>query len=231
MFLRDGILYASLLEGRPLVHGFTTRRWGNLGFGKNPGDPDVIANRKALWEKLGLSNRLPIQPRQIHSDLFIHESEFVPGAAADGVYGSSPQNIFSVLTADCVPILLYHPDGIVGTLHAGWRGLYNDIIPKALTKLPSQTSALLGPAIGSCCYEVGKDLAADFQQKFGEPVVVHSAGKPRLDLIQVAILQLLESGVEEMEAAHLCTACHPDLFFSYRRDGSSGRMMSFIGLI
>ncbi|HEY4492000.1 MAG TPA: laccase domain-containing protein, partial [Acidobacteriota bacterium] len=66
---------------------------------------------------------------------------------------------------------------------------------------------------------------------FGEPVVVHSAGKPRLDLIQVAILQLLESGVEEMEAAHLCTACHPDLFFSYRRDGSSGRMMSFIGLI
>lgn len=230
MILRDGIFYASLLQEQPVIHGFTTRRWGNLGFGKNPGDPDVIANRKALWEKLGLADRIQIQPRQIHSVIIIHELEFVPGIAADGVFGNSPQNVFSVLTADCVPILLYHADGIVGTLHAGWRGLYDGIIPTALSRLPQQIYAALGPAIGSCCYEVGEDLATKFEQKFGDAIVVRSGEKPRLDLVQIAILQLLESGVEQMEAAHLCTACHPDLFFSYRRDGSSGRIMSFIGL-
>jgi len=55
--------------------------------------------------------------------------------------------------------------------------------------------------------------------------------KPRIDLVRVAVVQLQRAGVDEIEAAHLCTACHPDLFFSYRRDGSSGRMMAFIGLV
>jgi copper oxidase (laccase) domain-containing protein len=80
-----------------------------------------------------------------------------------------------------------------------------------------------------CCYEVSEDLAADFARKFGEEFIDRSKTKPHLDLVSVAIQQMMNDGAEEIEAAHLCTKCHPELFFSYRRDGSSGRQMAFIG--
>lgn len=230
MILENGILRSLLLDPVRVVHGFTTRACGNLGFGKNPGDPEVIANRKKLFDAMNLSTRIHVQPRQIHSDVTINAADFVPGCEADAVYSSDPQHLLSVLTADCVPVLVYHPEGIVAAIHAGWRGLRSEIIPKTLALLPASPVAVIGPAIGSCCYEVGEDLAANFENQFGKEVVDRSKTKPHLNLIRIAMLQLLSSGVGEIEVCHLCTSCHPDLFFSYRRDGSSGRQMSFIAL-
>ena len=230
MILENGILSSTVLEDFRVVHGFTTQAWGNLGFGKRPNDPEVIANRKKLFETLHLDRRIHIQTRQTHSDICIHAANFSPGCEADACTSSSPQHLLSVLTADCVPVLLYHPEGIVAVIHAGWRGLYNDIIPKTVARLPSQPACAVGPAIGPCCYEVSEELASEFVVKFGRDVVLSVQGKSHLDLTRVALLQLQAAGVEEVEAAHLCTSCHPDLFFSYRRDGSSGRMMAYIGL-
>lgn len=230
MILENGIFRSPLLYQFPVVHGFTSRASGNLGFGKKSGDPEVIANRKKLFESLNLHGRSHIQPRQIHSDITIDASDFVPGCEADAGYTRDSQHVLSVLTADCIPVLLYHPDGVVSAVHAGWRGIQSEIIPKTLAILPLGTVAVIGPAIGPCCYEVGEDLAEDFEKQFGKEVVDRTRLKPHLDLIRAAELQLLRSGVEEMEASHLCTSCHPDLFFSYRRDGSSGRQMSFITL-
>ena len=135
------------------------------------------------------------------------------------------------MTADCIPLLIYHPDGLVAVIHAGWRGLYSEIIEKTLARLPKGVFAAAGPSIGPCCYEVDEDLAAQFEKKFGAEAVVRNPGaKPHLDLRAVAIRQLQYAKVEDMEISHLCTFCHPDLFFSYRRDGSSGRMMALICL-
>lgn len=230
MILRNGIFQSDLLLEAPVVHGFTTRRWGNLGFGKNPGDPEVVENRRQLFSALQLSDRRQIQPKQVHSSRVVGEAEFQPGCEADATYGKSPRALHSILTADCIPILLFHPDGVVAAVHAGWRGLIGGVIGASLAAIPLHPIAVIGPAIGVCCYEVGEDLAAQFESAFGLDVVDRSFPKPHLDLVRVALLQLQGGQVEECDAAHLCTACHSDLFFSYRRDGSSGRQMAFIGL-
>jgi hypothetical protein len=230
MLLKEGIFHSELLAAQPVVHGFTTRAFGNLGFGKNPGDPVVLKNRECFFQQTGLSDRTHIQPKQVHSDRAVSTLSFYPGYEADAVFSRDPQHLLSVLTADCVPILLYFPAGFVAAIHAGWRGFYHDIIPKTLDRLPREAIAAVGPAIGPCCYEVGNDLASDFEEKFGTEAVDKSHEKPHLDLIQAAIQQLTACGVGEIDAARLCTHCHPDLFFSFRRDGSSGRQMSFITL-
>ncbi len=227
MILQDGILRSELI---PTLHGFTTRELGNLGHGRNSADPDVTANRLRLFEALNVANREHIQPKQVHSATVIDANRFVPGQQGDASFTNSSQHLLSVLTADCVPILLYHTDGVVGVVHAGWRGLLSDIIPKTLSLLPMNPTAVIGPAIGTCCYEVSEDLSKNFAGKFGEIVVDRSYPKPHVDLVGAAIQQLQEAGVSGLEASHLCTHCHPELFFSYRRDGSSGRQMAFVGL-
>jgi purine-nucleoside/S-methyl-5'-thioadenosine phosphorylase / adenosine deaminase len=212
----------------PTLHGFTTREWGNLGYGKNPGDPDVSANRLWLFDTLNVRDRIHIQPKQVHSATVIDANQFVPGQEGDASFTDTSQHLLSVLTADCIPILFYHPDGLVAATHAGWRGLLNEIIPATLKVLPKNPVAVLGPAIGTCCYEVNEELAKDFSDRFGASVVDRNFEKPHLDLVGSAILQLQRGGVSELEATDFCTYCHPDLFFSYRRDGSSGRQMAYI---
>jgi purine-nucleoside/S-methyl-5'-thioadenosine phosphorylase / adenosine deaminase len=212
----------------PTLHGFTTREWGNLGYGKNPGDPDVSANRLWLFDTLNVRDRIHIQPKQVHSATVIDANQFVPGQEGDASFTDTSQHLLSVLTADCIPILFYHPDGLVAATHAGWRGLLNEIIPATLKVLPKNPVAVLGPAIGTCCYEVNEELAKDFSDRFGASVVDRNFEKPHLDLVGSAILQLQQGGVSELEATDFCTYCHPDLFFSYRRDGSSGRQMAYI---
>jgi len=230
MQLKDGILIADLLASFPIQHGFSTRQYGNLGFGKFPNDPDVVSNREKLFRSQGLENRTLIQPRQIHSDRAVSGDEFYPGYEADASFTQNKQHLLSVLTADCVPILVALPDGSVAAIHAGWRGLQEEIISKTLARFPKGGKAAIGPAIGPCCYEVGEELAKQFESKSGSSVVLWNHPKPHLDLPRIAAMQLDQAGIEEWETAHLCTSCHPDLFFSFRRDGSSGRQMSFIGL-
>lgn len=230
MLLKDGILCSESLDEHPVVHGFTTKAYGNLGYGKNPGDPAVRANRENFFQLMDLADRRHLQPKQVHSDRAVSGIVFYPGCEADAVYSKDPQHVLSVLTADCVPVLLFFPSGFVAAIHAGWRGLYHDIIPKTLNLLPGEAIAAIGPAIGPCCYEVGEDVVSYFENKFGKEVIDANHEKPHLDLVGVAMRQLDACGVEEIDAARLCTHCHSDLFFSFRRDGSSGRQMSYIAL-
>ncbi len=232
MKLHDGILTSNVFDGEPVLHGFTTRARGNLGFGKNPGDPEVIANRIKLFDALALSKRVHVQPRQIHSNLCIDAGAFVSGSEADASVSRSTEHLLSILTADCLPVLAYHPEGFVVAIHAGWRGILHDIIPQTLALLPSGIKAVVGPSIGVCCYEIDHDFASEFANKFGDAVLIENkkTGKPHLDLQKAALQQLQAAGAKKCEISNLCTYCRPDLFFSYRRDGSSGRMMSYIAL-
>jgi len=144
-----------------------------------------------------------------------------------------------ILTADCVPILLYDPvKDVVGAVHAGWRGTKENIVQKTILKMGEEFGsdsrdiiAGIAPSIGSCCYEVGKEVAQEF---FHIPKALNKKrDKYMLDLPYINLHQILNSGVkkENIEMSGICTACHTDIFFSYRKEnGCSGRFMSIIGL-
>ncbi len=163
----------------------------------------------------------------------------VPGV--DGLITGDPVALMAFF-ADCVPLFFYHPDlKVVGLAHAGWRGTVGKIGANVVEQINAAGGkaedllAGIGPAIGSCCYQVDRHVADQ---------VIHSLGKGpwlridqdvpdhfRLDLAQANQQILLQAGVkaENIWPAHLCTACHPQRFFSYRRDGqASGRMAGWI---
>ncbi len=122
------------------------------------------------------------------------------------------------MTADCLPIVLARVDGErpgVAVLHAGWRGLLAGIVAEGVQTLGGRVQAVIGPAIGPCCYEVGPEVAEPFAATMGSSVVDGS----NLDLWSAAEHVLRDAGVDEIERVDLCTACNPELFFSHRRTG------------
>jgi len=132
-----------------------------------------------------------------------------------------------VLVADCLPLVLSAPRA-VGAVHCGWRGVAAGIVPKALESLcrlaettPAGVSAALGPAIGPCCYEVGEEVASAFKERELDEALEGS----RLDILRAVRLELAKAGVGSAAIADvgICTSCNPDLFFSHRRDGPTGR--------
>ncbi len=147
--------------------------------------------------------------------------------------------VLNVLTADCVPILLYDKQKkVVAAVHAGWKGTKAQIVSKTVQKMtemydcdPKDIIAGVAPSIGRCCYEVGEDVAAHFLHI---PEGYTPVGKKyMLDLPFINKQQLLAAGLQEenIEMSHTCTACHVERFFSYRKEqGCSGRFMSMIGM-
>lgn len=147
--------------------------------------------------------------------------------------------MLTVLTADCVPILLFDPvQDVVAVVHAGWKGTEQQIALKTVKKMqelfnsePKDILAGIAPSIGKCCYEVDWNVAQHFKEV--KDAYDEKDEKYMLDLPHINKLQLLEAGVEEqhIELSHICTACEVDDYFSYRKEGGcSGRFMSMIGL-
>ena len=139
-----------------------------------------------------------------------------------------------VLTADCVPVLLYDPaTHSAAAIHAGWRGTANGIIGLTVEKMsrefgtnPSNLVAAIGPCIAACCFEVGDDVAEHFS-RWPEVVLRRSNWpKPHVDLVLANRLQLEQAGVlrQNIESSGECTKCGPHGFFSYRRDQTLGRI-------
>jgi YfiH family protein len=124
-----------------------------------------------------------------------------------------------VLVADCVPVALAAPGG-VAMVHCGWRGVAAGIVERAVTAVrrlagAGEVSAAIGPAIGPCCYEVGPDVTEVFARS-GHADALEGR---MLDLPQVARRELESVGVHDVALAGVCVSCHPELFFSHRRDG------------
>ena len=158
--------------------------------------------------------------KQIHSATVLPAH---PGHCGEGdaLFGDVQDLALSVVTADCVPVLLAGPNGLAA-VHAGWRGLVSGVIPAALEKLGGAETAWIGPTIGSCCYEVGEEVAEQFPAE-----AVIPGPKPHLDLVAAARLQL--KGVEDVRVVGICTRCAADELYSYRREGKGvGRNVGFI---
>lgn len=136
-----------------------------------------------------------------------------------------------MLTADCLPVFFCNRSGDrVGVAHAGWRGLAEGVLQAtvdALEENPADLLAWLGPAIGPTAYEVGDDVRSAFSEEY--PAGFNRNGdRYLLDLYSLARLKLAAAGVNNISGGDYCTLSEPDRFYSYRRDGVTGRMASLI---
>ena len=159
-------------------------------------------------------------------------------ALADAAFTTEPGVVATVMTADCLPLLICNRAGTeVAAVHAGWRGLAAGVIEQTLACFQSPAAELLvwlGPAIGPTAFEVGSEVRAIFMAQnplVSDAFVALSAEKYLADLYQLARLRLQQSGVTAIYGAEYCTYSDQQRFFSYRRDGQTGRMASSVWLV
>ena len=169
-------------------------------------------------------------PHQVHSATILEADSAGLCGQADALTTGRRDLALSVVTADCLPIVIAGPQRLT-SIHAGWRGLAAGIIPAALADLGESSETLrawIGPAIGACCYQVGEDVAERVAAVSSSTVRIPASPRPHLDLIAAAEIQLSQNGIQQIEAVRVCTRCHPQWLWSYRRDGeSAGRNWTF----
>ncbi len=217
------------------VVAFTTRIGGvsqgvyaSLNLTRGTGDdPDrVEENRRLACESLGLPfDRLAFN-KQVHSPTVHHAGPTTRGLPGDGLWTEEPQLPVLAMSADCLPIAIVRTEGprAIAVLHAGWRGLSEGVIAEGVKALSAhRTAAVVGPAIGPCCYAVGPEVS----RLFDEDLTVDG----KLDLWQAAERALRAAGVSRVERVDLCTRDHPELFFSHRRDGRERGVQGVIGAV
>ena len=219
---------------------FTTRAGGvseggyaSLNLGRMTGDlPErVEENRRRACAAVGGDAPALALNRQVHGARVNRASAAGRAAAGDALWTDERSVPIAALAADCVPIALARVDGdspALAVVHAGWRGLLAGVVAAAVDAVaPGRVAAALGPAIGPCCYEIGADVAEPLRQRFG-PGVLRSR---TADLAAAAERALREAGCVTVERLDLCTACHPSLFFSHRRDAGVTGRQGVIGLV
>lgn len=226
------------------VHALVTTRAGgasvagyrSLNLAEHVGDDPahVQLNRGRLRAHLPAD---PVWLAQVHGVDVVDVAHAAPGRRADGAFTRTRHTVCAVLTADCLPIFLCNRQGTeVALLHAGWRGLAAGVVERGLAALRSPADELLawlGPAIGAQAYEVGEEVRAVFvspQPEAGAAFARARAGKWYMDISRIARQRLSARGVRAIYGGDYCTATQSDLFFSYRRDGITGRMASLIWL-
>jgi hypothetical protein len=218
--------------------GVSTGAHATLDLGGTDNPPDraaaVAENRRRV------QRFLPSRPRwltQVHGHDVV-EAGATPRDAlprADACVTREPGVVLAIRVADCIPVLLAHRDGaVIGAAHAGWRGLAGGVVERALDAMrcePRDVVAWLGPAIGRTAFEVGADVHDAFVRNDAgadEAFAPLRAGKWLADLDTLARRRLAGAGVTRVVSSGLCTYSDPARFFSYRRDGASGRMAAFL---
>jgi polyphenol oxidase len=226
-------------DGREPMAFLSFASEGDMKFG----DPASAGRRSAFLGRAKLEPSEVLGLALVHSRNLVFPSRGDDPAAlasaiggADGIVLEEGDLAASITVADCMPIwLLDRGSGAFGVLHSGWRG--TGILVRALELMdarfgtrPASVSAILGPAIGSCCYSVGEARASEFEAEFGPEAVSRRGGAAYLDL-RSANLSLAEaSGVGELLSIEACSSCDPRLG-SYRRQGAAGftRMLAACG--
>ena len=213
-----------------LVHGFEQRV-------PAPGGESREATRERVADALAPSGRLLLM-KQVHGATVV-AAPWVAAPEADAAVAEARGLLLGIETADCLPVLIVDPGRrAVAAIHAGWRGTAAGVVARALAFLrergtdPGDVVAALGPAIGPCCYEVGAELRSAFGPEAESFFRPGPRGRPHLDVRAANVRQLEASGVRARNIHHLndCTACRPERYHSYRRDGPGvGRMISYIG--
>ena len=216
--------------------GASAGPWHSLNLALHTGDdPEVVQhNRSLLSQALGLP-RVPIWPTQVHGAVVVEAAAMNGAVEADAVVARAPGQVCSVQTADCLPVLFASLDGQkVAAAHAGWRGLAGGVLEATLEGLghaPEEVTAWLGPAIGPDAFEVGPEVRAAF---VAQQTTAAGAFRPGADdrwfadIYHLARLRLQRAGVRQVHGGGHCTFTESEAFFSYRRDGTCGRIATLI---
>ncbi len=210
-----------------------------LHVGDNP--ISVLRNREILAKKFDFYIDNLIYMDQTHSDniQIINDTFTNKQENCDGIITNKPNIPLMVMVADCIPVLLFDREKkVIGAVHAGRNGTFKSISKKAVELMtkefgsnPEDIIVSLGPSIHSCCYEVGENLADIAKKSFGKKYVLKRDGSFYLDLQILNFDQLKSVGVKEenIEISKICTSCDKN-YFSYRRDGVTGRFAGVIKL-
>ena len=213
-------------------------------------DPRQIFRSEALerlsWLEHGFGTRLSTAwpdrsdlatLRQVHSNQVLVAAKPGDLGEADAMISNEAGVTLTIRTADCLPILMADTrNHAVGAIHAGWRGVVQEIVPVTLEAMAHRFGTraedliiAIGPGIGACCYEVGSDVAARFTQFFPERTDL--SVRTKIDLAETIHRQLRRNGgtLGQIDPSELCTFCRADLFYSYRRERqAAGRMLTSI---
>ncbi|MDP5254633.1 MULTISPECIES: peptidoglycan editing factor PgeF [unclassified Vibrio] len=219
------------------LDGQSTGPFYGLNLGDHVGDDEINVehNRLRFQQASGMPSS-PVWLTQTHStQVLVAGQNTAPGQQADACVTREAGIVCCVMTADCLPILLCDSKGRqVAAVHAGWRGLADGIIEKTLSHFESQTvCAWLGPCISANAFEVGDEVKATFvaHDEQAQQAFVRrdsSPGKWWADLPLLATQRLLSQGVSQIAYSNQCTYQQPQSFYSYRRDGQTGRMATAI---
>ena len=212
----------------PYEIGFSTRIGGvsegafaSLNLGRKLGDDleHVGENRRRVCAEIGADPDRLAMNYQVHGATANRAVAGRRGTTGDALWTDEPGVPLLALTADCVPIALVRSNGdrpAAAVAHAGRIGLLAGVVDAAVVALGGRVAAAIGPAIGPCCYEVGSEISDAFRERFGPGVLRGRC----LDIVDATERALRGAGAVHVERVDLCTACHPELFFSYRRDGT-----------
>lgn len=222
------------------VGGISRKPWDSLNLGVHVGDnPDHVAvNRQRLADRLGLGTEAFGWLAQIHGTCVV-ELPVAGVPSADASTTRCPGQVCAILTADCLPVLFCNRDGTqVAAAHAGWRGLCAGVLEATIHSFESPADeilAWLGPAIGPTGFEVGPEVMEEFVSRDLDAVSAFTAegagpGHFMADIYQLARQRLQGAGVAAVYGGGECTLSDSERFFSYRRDGNTGRMASLIWL-
>lgn len=227
----------------PNIHAGTTTRsggvsagaWASLNLGDHVGDDHaaVVENRRRLVSGLVLPSE-PVWLNQIHGTTVVSAVSCGVAPEADASVAQESDVVCAVLTADCLPVLFCNRSGTeVAVAHAGWRGLVGGVLAETIATMQTPVTELLawlGPGIGSSVFEVGPEVRQAFLDR--DPVQTGAftarGDKYLTDIYAAARRELATLGVWSVYGGEHCTVSEPERFFSYRRDGTCGRMASLI---
>ena len=234
------------------VHAFSPRSFEReegireeLLLGRKTDPRSSSLHRQLLLQNLNIDSKELFLAKQVHGDrVFVLDdpqksSEQVEQEEADALITHLTEKPVAVLTADCVPVILYDPvKHVAGVIHAGRKGTQMSIVSETISMLlkvygsrPQDVVMALGPAIGGCCYEVDDPCIAPFREDcpgWEDFVTAKSQSKFMLDLLKANAMDGVRAGIlkENIHRSGECTSCNNDRWFSYRREGTTGRIIS-----
>lgn len=262
-FAGKRVLISSLLQDEGFVAFFTTRDLPLKAGERQDLTEEIENNKKLVCEELNIPLENLIIPQQMHSDnvtvvkvnrersseILVTQSlsHLVTYENTDALITDQREIALALNFADCVPILFYDPvKKIIAAAHAGWRGTAAQIAPKTVRKMvdefdckPSDIIAVIGPAIGKCCFEAQEDVLKQLAESLDvvgveTPTYYHDSNvisNNHADLKLINRLQLLACGLEKIDVCEYCTSCQNELFFSYRKEkGNTARHSTVIML-
>ncbi len=232
-------------------HAFLTRQGGvsfppynSLNVSDKNGDQKefVSKNENIIVRAFGFETSRLILLDQMHQDQILLLGKPITTLPSileyDAFITNSPNAFLGILTADCLPIFVVDSKKkVVAAVHAGRQGTTLHITAKVLRKMEEEFDCsskdlviTLGPSIGPCCYEIDAEV---FHPEWEPYSTLRGVGKWMVDLAKINIAQMEREGIkkEQISSINLCTRCHSDLFFSYRKEGRTGRQLSFIGIV